>query len=91
VWRGTLHTFRSVNCTWPLLTLYATCQLRMPSRVVPALAQRLGGCMPAGRVSIDKRVSRWQVLVKVTDYGQALLGAGGSRGVTTNSGKPPDS
>jgi len=46
--------------------------------------------MHGGRASIDKRVSRWQVLVKVTDYGQALLGAGGSRGVTTHSGKPPD-
>ena len=31
---------------------------------------------------------RWQVLVKVTDYGMALLEAGGSRGVATISGKP---
>ncbi|KAJ1475352.1 tyrosine kinase-domain-containing protein [Baffinella frigidus] len=30
---------------------------------------------------------RKEVLVKVTDYGQALLGAGGSRGMTTHSGE----
>ena len=30
-------------------------------------------------------------MVKVTDYGMALLEAGGSRGVATISGKPSDS
>jgi hypothetical protein len=47
-----------------------------------------GARTPVLLLRVTWRVSRGQVVVKVTDYGQALLGAGGSRGVTTHSGKP---